>query len=305
MTGLQTDPATRRPPAGGTTGTPEPAPDHSPETLAREVNEKGMVVVRGAFAPEWADALDEDLAPEFSLALRTPGRRRPARVEPVLLRAVRRAACGASGTSSSTRRSWRCPSTCSARTGRSSSSGATSRSPGAENQPWHRDFPMPRATREERRLTSIAVNASAVDVVDGPFQGILGHPRRRGRRLRGRDVPGRRAHRRARRATPGVLRQGAATSRSAPASCCTAAPRWGSTPACGRSRSSASSRPTTARSSTGSPTRPTRTRPRIRLSQEALDRVPARGAAAPQPRGRQRRRRPPCRRTTPSTRSRV
>ncbi len=48
--------------------------------------------------------------------------------------------------------------------------------PGAVNQPWHRDFPLPDATRNERRLTSIAVNASAVDVADdmGPFQVVKG-----------------------------------------------------------------------------------------------------------------------------------
>lgn len=48
--------------------------------------------------------------------------------------------------------------------------------PGAVNQPWHRDFPMPRETREEGRLTSIAINASSVDVTPdmGPFQIVPG-----------------------------------------------------------------------------------------------------------------------------------
>jgi hypothetical protein len=47
--------------------------------------------------------------------------------------------------------------------------------PGAVNQPWHRDFPMPKATREGR-LTSIAINASSVDVTPdmGPFQIVPG-----------------------------------------------------------------------------------------------------------------------------------
>jgi hypothetical protein len=47
--------------------------------------------------------------------------------------------------------------------------------PGAINQPWHRDFPMPRETREGR-LTSIAINASSVDVTPdmGPFQIVPG-----------------------------------------------------------------------------------------------------------------------------------
>lgn len=47
--------------------------------------------------------------------------------------------------------------------------------PGAVNQPWHRDFPMPQETREGR-LTSIALNASSVDVTPdmGPFQIVPG-----------------------------------------------------------------------------------------------------------------------------------
>src|SRR3712207_6629167 len=48
--------------------------------------------------------------------------------------------------------------------------------PGAINQPWHRDFPMPDRTRYDGVLTSIAVNASAVDVEEdmGPFQVVKG-----------------------------------------------------------------------------------------------------------------------------------
>jgi hypothetical protein len=48
--------------------------------------------------------------------------------------------------------------------------------PGAVNQPWHRDFAMPDRTRHDRVLTSIAVNAAAVDVTDdmGPFQVVKG-----------------------------------------------------------------------------------------------------------------------------------
>jgi ectoine hydroxylase-related dioxygenase (phytanoyl-CoA dioxygenase family) len=43
---------------------------------------------------------------------------------------------------------------------------------GAEYQPWHRDFPMPAETREQRRLTSLAVNVTTVDTTDemGPFE---------------------------------------------------------------------------------------------------------------------------------------
>jgi len=43
---------------------------------------------------------------------------------------------------------------------------------GAVDQPWHRDFPMPAATARERRLTSLAVNVTAVDTEPdmGPFE---------------------------------------------------------------------------------------------------------------------------------------
>ena len=44
--------------------------------------------------------------------------------------------------------------------------------PGAVDQPWHRDFPMPQPTRDERRLTSLAFNLTLVDTAPdmGPFE---------------------------------------------------------------------------------------------------------------------------------------
>ena len=44
--------------------------------------------------------------------------------------------------------------------------------PGAKNQPWHRDFPSPDVTRNERKLNSLAINATAVDTEEdmGPFE---------------------------------------------------------------------------------------------------------------------------------------
>ena len=43
---------------------------------------------------------------------------------------------------------------------------------GAMNQPWHRDFPSPRDTYEDRLITSLAFNLTGVDVTPdmGPFQ---------------------------------------------------------------------------------------------------------------------------------------
>lgn len=44
--------------------------------------------------------------------------------------------------------------------------------PGAETQPWHRDFPAPDEMVIGRRLNSLAFNVTAVDVIDamGPFE---------------------------------------------------------------------------------------------------------------------------------------
>jgi hypothetical protein len=44
--------------------------------------------------------------------------------------------------------------------------------PGAKDQPWHRDFPMPDETRFGRRLNSLAFNLTAVDTVAemGPLE---------------------------------------------------------------------------------------------------------------------------------------
>ena len=48
--------------------------------------------------------------------------------------------------------------------------------PGAADQPWHRDFPSPPATLQQRRLNSLAFNLTAVDTAPemGPFEIALG-----------------------------------------------------------------------------------------------------------------------------------
>jgi hypothetical protein len=47
---------------------------------------------------------------------------------------------------------------------------------GAKEQPWHRDFPSPAATYEQRELTSLAFNLTGVDVTEdmGPFEVAVG-----------------------------------------------------------------------------------------------------------------------------------
>lgn len=48
--------------------------------------------------------------------------------------------------------------------------------PGAQDQPWHRDFPAAEATQRARRLNSLAFNLTAVDtkLEHGPFEIALG-----------------------------------------------------------------------------------------------------------------------------------
>jgi hypothetical protein len=48
--------------------------------------------------------------------------------------------------------------------------------PGALDQPWHRDFPMPELTRERQVLTSLAFNVTTVTVEPdmGPFEIVPG-----------------------------------------------------------------------------------------------------------------------------------
>ena len=47
---------------------------------------------------------------------------------------------------------------------------------GAQRQPWHRDFPSPPESYEQRRITSLAFNLTGVDVTSdmGPFEIALG-----------------------------------------------------------------------------------------------------------------------------------
>ena len=155
------------------TSTDQTPTTYTPEHVRREVEEQGISVVRGAFPRAWAEALDEDLCREFTRALRTPGGV-AARgwnrfyFEPYaehvrgfwdlaahpLVVELSEAMFGPE---------WKIVEL-----------GSDIPLPGAENQPWHRDFPTPKATREHRRLTSVAINASSVDVVEGPFQAVPG-----------------------------------------------------------------------------------------------------------------------------------
>ncbi|WP_329538631.1 phytanoyl-CoA dioxygenase family protein [Streptomyces sp. NBC_01358] len=131
----------------------------------------GITARKGAFAPEWADRLREDVEAAFREALARPGGavgRGPNRyyveIHPEQLR----------GFVDLVDHPW-VRSVCTAALGpdyRIVELGFDVPLAGAVNQPWHRDFPMPRETRAERRLTSLAFNVTAVDTEEdmGPFE---------------------------------------------------------------------------------------------------------------------------------------
>lgn len=131
----------------------------------------GIVALRGAFSPEWADRLGEDIEELFDEALASPdgavGRgpnRYYVEIHPERLR----------GFVDLVTHPW-VTGVCEAVLGADYQIvevGFDVPLPGAVNQPWHRDFPAPEETRRDRRLTSLAFNLTTVDVTPemGPFE---------------------------------------------------------------------------------------------------------------------------------------
>lgn len=137
----------------------------------QDLHTAGVTACRGAFTPQWADAMREDVETAFAEARgRKDGAvgRGPHRyyveihpeqlrgfvdlVDHPWVRAVSEAVLGPDY--------------------RIVELGFDIPLAGAVNQPWHRDFPMPDVTRDERRLTSLAFNLTAVDTREdmGPFE---------------------------------------------------------------------------------------------------------------------------------------
>ncbi len=131
----------------------------------------GIVAAKGAFSVEWVDALREDVEAAFTEARSRPNGavgRGPQRwyveMHPQQIRgfvdlathpwvvAVSRAVLGEEYQIVEV--------------------GFDVPFPGARNQPWHRDFPSPEATRVDHRLTSLAFNLTLVDTIAemGPFE---------------------------------------------------------------------------------------------------------------------------------------
>ncbi|MBU2666987.1 phytanoyl-CoA dioxygenase family protein [Actinoplanes bogorensis] len=131
----------------------------------------GIIARRGAFSTAWADAMREDIETAFAEAIARPGGavgRGPKRwyveIHPSQLR----------GFVDLVTHPW-VTAVCTEVLGPDYEIvelGFDIPFAGAVNQPWHRDFPMPAATRAERRLNSLAFNLTGVDTTDdmGPFE---------------------------------------------------------------------------------------------------------------------------------------
>lgn len=131
----------------------------------------GTIALAGAFAPEWADRLREDIETLFAQAQAVPGGalpRGPARyyveVAPERIR----------GFVDIATHPW-FVAVCENVLGpdyRIVEIGFDIPFPGAADQPWHRDFAAPDATLKGRRLNSLAFNLTAVDTRPdmGPFE---------------------------------------------------------------------------------------------------------------------------------------
>lgn len=145
--------------------------EHDAADIMRELYGDGIIACPAAFPPEFADRLGEDMLALFTEAQRVAGgalARGPQRwyveVQPERIRgfidiathpwfvAVCRAVLGPDY--------------------RIVEVGFDIPFPGAADQPWHRDFAVPDATRRGRRLDSLAFNLTAVDTTPemGPFE---------------------------------------------------------------------------------------------------------------------------------------
>ncbi len=131
----------------------------------------GIIGLKGAFSREWVQTMREDMDAAYVAALKRPGgvvgrgpQRHYVEIHPEDIRgfvdlathpwviAVCEAVLGAQY--------------------KIVEIGFDVPNPGAETQPWHRDFPAPEETVRGRRLNSLAFNLTGVDVVEamGPFE---------------------------------------------------------------------------------------------------------------------------------------
>src|SRR3954470_7274282 len=135
----------------------------------------GIIGLKGAFSPDFADRMREDIEQLFEEARRVPGGALPrgphrfyVEVQPERIR----------GFVEIVTNDW-FVAVCEAVLGpdyRIVEVGFDIPFPGAADQPWHRDFAVPEATSKGRRLNSLAFNLTSVDTLPehGPLEIALG-----------------------------------------------------------------------------------------------------------------------------------
>ncbi|MFL6697142.1 MAG: phytanoyl-CoA dioxygenase family protein [Vitreoscilla sp.] len=150
---------------------PASAPAYDVAQLMGGLYGDGIIALKGAFAPAWVDAVHEDILRLFAEARARPRGALPrgpdryyVEVHPERLRGFVELAT----------HPW-FVAVCEAVLGPDYSIvevGFDVPGPQAQDQPWHRDFPMPGTTRRERRLDSLAFNLTAVDTTPdmGPLE---------------------------------------------------------------------------------------------------------------------------------------
>ena len=151
------------------------AQDYEPADIMRGLYGDGIIGLKGAFSPEWADRMREDIEQLFEEAKAVHGGALPrgperfyVEVQPERVR----------GFVDIATHPW-FVAVCEAVLGpdyKIVEIGFDIPFPGAADQPWHRDFPAPEATLKGRRLNSLAFNLSAVDTIPamGAFEIALG-----------------------------------------------------------------------------------------------------------------------------------
>ena len=137
----------------------------------KALREDGITGLKGAFAPEWADAMRQDMMTAFWSAIQRPGgavgrgpRRWYVEIHPQDFR----------GFVDLIMHPW-VIAMCENALGpdyQIVEIGLDVPFEGARYQPWHRDFPSPTDTYVDRRITSLAFNLTGVDVTPdmGPFE---------------------------------------------------------------------------------------------------------------------------------------
>ncbi len=137
----------------------------------KTLTEDGIIALKGAFAPEWADEMREDMMTAFWSAIQRPGgavgrgpRRWYVEIHPQDFR----------GFVDLVTHPWLVD-ICRSVLGpdyQIVEIGFDVPFQGAKYQPWHRDFPSPPETYRDRKITSLAFNLTGVDVTEdmGPFE---------------------------------------------------------------------------------------------------------------------------------------